>query len=104
MIGSDCCTDSVVWIGSSMENRTILLSPTDEIITEMDSAAFVCVPVNATMMPSWSPSDGSVMLGTGNISLLILMVTSNATISCTVGSETVEVTVTVQGNLYTCLL
>ncbi|XP_065905338.1 hemicentin-1-like isoform X4 [Dysidea avara] len=85
-------------MGSStvpMENRTFLLSPTDEVVTEMDTTAFVCVPVNSTLMPSWSPSDG-VMLGMSNTYLLVLNVTSDNVVSCTIDGDTVNVTLTVQ--------
>ena len=62
----------------------------------MDTAAFVCVPVNATLMPSWSPSDG-VMLGANNVYLLVLNVISDNNVSCTIDGDSVDVTLTLQG-------
>jgi len=75
-----------------MENRTFLLSPTDEVVTEMDNAAFVCVPVNASLMPSWSPSDGA-----NNFYLLVQDVINANNVSCIIDSGSVDVILTVQG-------
>ena len=57
----------------------------------MDTAAFVCVPVDSTLMPSWSPCDG-VMLGMDSTYLLVLNVTSDDVVSCTIDNNTVDIT------------
>ena len=80
------------------DNRTILLTPSNEIVTEMDVAAFVCVPANSSIQPMWSYVP-NFAIGTNNFYLTVSNVTKNATIMCTVDVETANASLVVQGKL-----
>lgn len=84
--------------GDFPDNRTFLLTPSDEVVTEMDTAAFVCVPANASLQTMWSNHPNSDS-GTNNFYLTITNVTENATVMCTVDVETVDASLVVQGKL-----
>ena len=81
--------------GDFPDNRTFLLTPSNEVVTEMDTAAFVCVPANASLQTIWSNHPNSVN-GINNFYLTITNVTENATVMCTVDVETVA-SLVVQG-------
>ena len=78
------------------DNRTFLIMPSDELITQMDTAAFVCVPSNTSVEAVWSDNPNSV-IGTNNFTLTITNVMDNTSVLCTVGDETANASVTVQG-------
>ena len=78
------------------DNRTILLTPSNEIVTEMDTAAFVCVPANSSIQVMWSDVPNFV-IGANTFYLTVSNVTENATIMCTVDVETANASLVVQG-------
>ena len=85
------------------DNRTFLLTPSNVTVTQMDTAVFVCVPANISLQATWSDHDSSVTR-TNNFSLTIRNVMENATILCTIDSETASASLTVQGKLLMILL
>ena len=80
------------------DNRTFLIMPSDELITQMDTAAFVCVPSNTSVQAIWSDIPSSY-IGTNNFTLIITNVMENTSVMCTIGDEIVNASITVQGKI-----
>ena len=59
----------------------------------MDTAAFVCIPANASIQVTWSVS----VSGANNFYLIIENVAENTTVTCTVDGETTSASLLVQG-------
>lgn len=78
------------------DNRTFLIMPSDELITQMDTVAFVCVPSNTSVEPIWSDNPSS-SIGPNNFTLTITNVMENTSVLCIIGDETVNASITVQG-------
>ena len=79
------------------DDRTFLIVPSDEIITQMDTAVFVCVPSNTSVQATWSDHPSS-FIEINNFSLTVRNVMENITVMCTIGDATVIASITVQGN------
>ena len=79
------------------DNRTFLIMPSDEIITQMDTAVFVCVPSNTSVQATWSDHPNS-FIGINNFSLTVRNIMENTTVMCTISDETVIASITVQGS------
>ena len=93
------CTIELGSTSGPPDNRTFLLTPSDDTVTEMDTAAYVCVPANTLIQAIWSAHANSI-IGTNNFTLTITNVTENATVSCTVDSNTISASLTVQGKSF----
>ena len=93
----------IIGIGSTSgpsDNRTFLLTPSNEIVTEMDTAAFVCIPANVLVAPSWSTIPNSsfpTIIGASNFFLTITNAAENVTVSCIGNGNTVSASLVVQG-------
>ena len=97
------CACSTIDLGSTSgppDNRTFLLTPSNEVITQMDTAAFVCVAANSSVEATWSSvSTSAVNIGNNTFYLVLNNVMENASVSCTIEGESVIASIIVQGKL-----
>ena len=93
---------SIILLGSGStsgypDGRTFLVKPSNEIITQMDTAVFVCIPANTSVQASWSDYPTS-SIGANNFYLTVTNVMENTTVMCTIGDITVSASIIVQGS------
>lgn len=62
----------------------------------MDTAAFVCIPADMSVQPTWS-IHGDSSMGANNFYMNIMNVAANTTVMCTVNDNVTTATLVVQG-------
>ena len=75
----------------------LLLSPSNKTITEMDRAAFVCVPESSMFQASWLSDFPSFTTGPDNYYLVVENVERTLPVTCSVNVINTTATLTVQG-------
>ena len=83
--------------GSTFDGDLFLLSPSNKTITEMDRAAFACVPADSMFQISWLTSFPSFITGPNNYYLLVENVERTLPISCSINGTIASSILTVQG-------
>ena len=82
--------------GGPPGNITFLLRPSNEVITQTDTAAFVCVAANSSVEATWSSHPNSI---NNTFYLIVTNVMENTTVSCSIDGESSNASITVQGKL-----
>ena len=81
------------------DTRDFLLAPSDVVVTEMDTAVFVCVPADPSFEVMWLFDISNTVTGPNGYYISIANVEMSVTVSCMTNGNSSSATLSVQGKL-----